>query len=92
MITPLTVPNRSSIIVTMNKLSPERRAQVISALVEGNSIRATCRMTRVAKGTVLKLLADVGEVCRDYQDKHVRKLTSRATCGPGRPSTPILSL
>ena len=64
-------------MVTMNKLSPERRAQVISALVEGNSIRATCRMTGTAKGTVLKLLADVGEVCRDYQDKHVRKLTSR---------------
>jgi len=61
----------------MNKLSPERRAQVISALVEGNSIRATCRMTGTAKGTVLKLLADVGEVCRDYQDKHVRKLTTR---------------
>ena len=63
--------------MSMNKLSPERRAQVISALVEGNSIRATCRMTGTAKGTVLKLLADVGEVCRDYQDKHVRKLTSR---------------
>ena len=61
----------------MNKLSPARRAQVISALVEGNSIRATCRMTGTAKGTVLKLLADVGEVCRDYQDKHVRKLTTR---------------
>ena len=61
----------------MNKLSPERRAQVISALVEGNSIRATCRMTGAAKGTVLKLLADVGEVCRDYQDKHVRRLTTR---------------
>jgi len=63
--------------IVMNKLSPERRAQVISALVEGNSIRATCRMTGTAKGTVLKLLADVGEVCRDYQDKHVRKLTTR---------------
>src|SRR3990172_8086079 len=63
--------------IAMNKLSPERRAQVISALVECNSIRATCRMTGAAKGTVLKLLADVGEVCRDYQDKHVRKLTTR---------------
>ncbi len=61
----------------MNKLSPERRVQVISALVEGNSIRATCRMTGAAKGTVLKLLADVGEVCREYQDKHVRKLQTR---------------
>lgn len=47
----------------MNKLSPERRAQVVRALVEGNSIRATCRMTDTAKGTVLRLLADVGQVC-----------------------------
>jgi hypothetical protein len=33
----------------MNKLTKEKRIQVISALVEGNSIRATCRMTDVAK-------------------------------------------
>ena len=46
--------------ITMNRLSLERRAQVVSALVEGNSVRATCRMTGTAKGTVLKLLADVG--------------------------------
>ena len=72
------MPVRSSIIyLAMNRLSPERRAQVISALVEGNSIRATCRMTGTAKGTVLKLLADIGEVCREYQDKHVRNLQTR---------------
>jgi hypothetical protein len=29
----------------MNRLSAEKRAQVIRALVEGNSIRATVRMT-----------------------------------------------
>ena len=61
----------------MNRLSLECRAQVVSALVEGNSIRATCRMTGTAKGTVLKLLADIGEVCREYQDKHVRNLQTR---------------
>lgn len=43
--------------IGMNRLSPERRAQVVKALVEGNSIRATCRMTGTAKGTVLRLLA-----------------------------------
>src|SRR3990170_4834931 len=63
--------------IVMNKLSPERRAQVIRALVEGNSIRATCRLTGAAKGTVLKLLADVGEVCRDYHDKHMKNLYAR---------------
>lgn len=34
----------------MNKLNGRRRAQVVAALVEGNSIRATCRMTDVEKG------------------------------------------
>lgn len=63
--------------MSMNKLSPAKRAQVVRALVEGNSIRATCRMTGAAKGTVLKLLEDVGEVCRDYQDKHMKNLYSR---------------
>ena len=47
-------------IVSMNRLSTERRAQIVSALVEGNSIRSTCRMTGAAKGTVLKLLVDLG--------------------------------
>jgi len=53
----------------MNRLDIKKQAQVISALVEGNSIRAICRMTGVAKGTVLKLLADVGKVCAEYQFK-----------------------
>lgn len=58
----------------MNRLSIERRTKVISALVEGNSIRATCRMTDTAKGTVIKLLKDVGIACAKYQDKHLRNL------------------
>lgn len=58
----------------MNKLSTERRAQVISALIEGNSIRATCRMTGTAKGTVIRLLREVGEACAQYQDEHLRNL------------------
>jgi IS1 family transposase len=60
--------------VSMNKLSPERQASVIAALVEGNSIRATVRMTGVAKNTIVKLLADVGKACAEYQDKTLRNL------------------
>ena len=44
----------------MNRLATDRRSAVIAALVEGASINATCRMTRVAKHTVLKLLKDLG--------------------------------
>lgn len=60
----------------VNKLSAEKRTRIVSALVEGNSIRATCRMTGAAKGTVLKLLADVGEACAIYHHQNVRGLTS----------------
>jgi IS1 family transposase len=61
----------------MYKLSWEKKKQVISALVEGNSIRATCRMVGVAKGTVTRLLLRVGKACYEYQDKTVTNLTSK---------------
>src|SRR6266404_353554 len=53
----------------MYKLKADKRAQVVSCLVEGNSIRATVRMTGAAKNTVVKLLCDLGRACSDYQDK-----------------------
>jgi IS1 family transposase len=59
----------------MNKLDITRRTQVIAALVEGNSIRATSRMTGVAKNTIIKLLEDVGTACANYQDEAFRNLT-----------------
>jgi IS1 family transposase len=58
----------------MNNLPAERQIAVIAALVEGNSIRATVRMTGVAKDTVTKLLARIGQVCAEYQDKELRNL------------------
>jgi hypothetical protein len=61
----------------MNKLDNKRRAQVISALVEGNSIRATVRMTGVAKNTIVKLLTDIGFACAEYQDKAFRNLNCK---------------
>lgn len=73
----LTLEFCSSIMVTMNLLDNKRRAQVIAALVEGNSIRATVRMTGVAKKTVMKLLVDLGEACADYQDKAFRNLNCK---------------
>jgi IS1 family transposase len=65
----------------MNQLSVERRAAIVLALAEGNSIRATCRMTGAAKNTVLKLLADLGEMCSVYQDHVLRNLkATRVQC------------
>ena len=58
----------------MNKLDIKTRARILACLVEGNSIRATVRMTGAAKNTVVKLLADVGAACAAYQDKTLRNL------------------
>src|SRR5688572_13086076 len=59
---------------TMNKLTTERRAAILSALVEGMSVNATARMTGASKVTILRLLADAGSFCADYHDATVRGL------------------
>jgi len=64
-------------MVSMNRLPQAKRVQVVRALVEGNSIRATVRMTGVAKNTVSKLLVELGEACSQYQDDSLRGLTCR---------------
>jgi IS1 family transposase len=61
----------------MNQLSTAKRAQIIGALVEGNSINATCRMLGVGKHTVLRLLEDAGCACAAYHYRHVRGLRVR---------------
>lgn len=61
----------------MNKLTREERVRVVAALVEGNSIRSTVRMTGIAKNTVVKLLAEIGSVCGEYQHKAIRNLACK---------------
>lgn len=61
-----------SIMVSMNTLRADRRAQVVRCLVEGMSIRATVRVTGVAKNTVAKLLVDLGCACAAFHHRAVR--------------------
>lgn len=61
----------------MNRLSTEKRVQILTCLVEGNSIRATSRIAGVAKNTVIKLLVDAGKACSEYQDKTLRNLSCK---------------
>lgn len=58
----------------MEKLATEKRAAVLRCLIEGNSILSTSRITGVAKNTIIKYLAEAGEACSDYHDKHMRNL------------------
>lgn len=51
----------------MNRLSTERRVQILAALTEGASVSAAARQSGASKVTVLKLLAEIGEACLTYQ-------------------------
>ena len=61
----------------MNRLATDKRTAVIAALCEGTSINAACRVTGVARHTVLKLLRDLGCAAAAYHDVHVRNLRVR---------------
>lgn len=64
-------------VTIMNRLPMEKRVAVVKALVEGNSIRSTVRLTGVAKNTIVKLLGELGLACAEYQDKALRNLTCK---------------
>ena len=53
----------------MNQLAKTRRAQILGMMVEGVSIRAISRMANASKNTIVKLLADAGQACAEYQDR-----------------------
>src|SRR3990167_1435631 len=61
----------------MNRLSTDKQVAVISALVEGCSVRSTSRLTGVAKGTILSLRGRVGRACAEYQDTAIRNVPAR---------------
>jgi IS1 family transposase len=61
----------------MNKLSTEKRAQIIQMLVEGNSLRSTSRMADVSINTVTKLLVDIGQACLEYQNETLVNLSCK---------------
>lgn len=61
----------------MNRLSRQQQASIVAALCEGNSIRATSRLTGVAINTVIKLLCDLGQAVWEYQDTIMHDLPCR---------------
>lgn len=58
----------------MNKLSLQKRAQIIGLLVEGNSMRSVTRLVGCSINTVTKLLVDAGTACAIYQNEVMRDL------------------
>ncbi len=61
----------------MNSLPLEKKLAVISALVEGNSIRSVSRMTGVDRNTINSLLLRTGERCQQIMNERMRNLECR---------------
>jgi IS1 family transposase len=61
----------------MNRLKRAKAVAVVSALVEGNGINSTVRMTGVSKPTILKLLGQLGAACADHHHAFVRNVRSK---------------
>ena len=59
----------------MNRLSLARRTQIIGALVEGNSIRSTERMTNTHRDTIMRLMVEVGTGCAKLHNEQMRNLS-----------------
>jgi IS1 family transposase len=55
----------------MNNLSIEKKEQILTALIEGNSIRSTERMTNVHRDTIMRLLVRAGNECKEALDKYL---------------------
>lgn len=49
----------------------------VTALVDGCSVRSTTRMTGVARGTILRLLAEVGKACAAYQSRVIQNVPAQ---------------
>ena len=61
----------------MRRLSREARAQILAMQVEGNSIRATSRITGRSKDTVMRLVVEAGQACAEAHGALVRDLRSQ---------------
>lgn len=64
-------------ISSMNKLPVAQRAQILSMLCEGASMRSVSRLADVSINTVSKLLEDAGRFCAGFHDAKVRNVKAK---------------
>jgi IS1 family transposase len=58
----------------MNTLQQDKKITILNAMIEGNSIRSTERMTGVHRDTIMRLATRTGEQCRDFLDMRIRNI------------------
>jgi hypothetical protein len=60
-----------------NVISNEKKVAVITALVEGCSVRSTVRIDGRIERSVLRPPVSVGAACADYQDRVIRNVAAK---------------
>lgn len=61
----------------MNKISKEKKIQILSALTEGMSIRSVERMTNTHRDTIMRLLVRIGKGCQQLLDENMKGFHSK---------------
>lgn len=61
----------------MNTLSNGLKTTAIQALIEGNSIRSTERMTGIHRDTIMRLLVRTGEECQRFMSDRIKNIQAQ---------------
>jgi IS1 family transposase len=61
----------------MNALSNDQRTTAIQALIEGNSIRSTERMTGIHRDTIMRLLVRTGDGCQRFMSNRIKNVQAQ---------------
>lgn len=57
------------------RIENNKQALILAALCEGIAINSVCRMFKVGKHAVLRLIQETGEACEDWHNRHFRNLS-----------------
>ena len=57
------------------RIENSKQALILAALCEGMAINSVCRMFKVGKHAVLRVIQETGEACEDWHNRHFRNLT-----------------
>jgi IS1 family transposase len=61
----------------MNTLSNDQKTTAIQALIEGNSIRSTERMTGIHRDTIMRLLVRTGDECQRFMSGRIKNVQAQ---------------
>ena len=56
------------------RLDSSKQALILAALCEGSAINSVCRMFKVGKQSVMRVIEETGKACEDWHNRRFRDL------------------